>query len=137
MMIKTTIAVLFGGCSNEYEVSLHSACSVIDNLDPQNYHVILLGITHQGKWLKYSGDIDPIQNDTWEDHPSCIPAVIYPDRNTHGILVLGKDKVTAIPIDMAFPVLHGKNGKLYNRNGEEVVFLANDYQGKKGNDVTQ
>ena len=29
-----TIAVFFGGCSTEYEVSLQSACSVILNIDP-------------------------------------------------------------------------------------------------------
>jgi D-alanine---D-serine ligase len=110
-MKKTTIAVLFGGCTNEYEVSLQSACSVIDNLDLQKYDVILLGITRQGKWLKYSGEIDQIQNDTWENHPSCIPAVISPDRYTHGVLVLGKDEVTTIPIEIAFPILHGKNGE--------------------------
>ncbi len=110
-MKKTTIAVLFGGCSTEYEVSLQSACSVIENLDPQKYHAILIGITRQGKWLKYGGDTGPIQNDTWQDHPSSIPAVISPDRNTHGILVLGKGKVTVIPIDVVFPVLHGRNGE--------------------------
>ncbi len=102
---------MFGGCSTEYEISLQSACSVIENLSPEKYHVILLGITRQGKWLKYSGDTGRIRNDTWQEHPSCIPAVISPDRNTHGILVLDGGKVTTIPIDVVFPVLHGKNGE--------------------------
>lgn len=111
MMKKTTIAVLFGGCSTEYEVSLQSAYAVIENLDPQKYHVILLGITRQGNWLKYSGDTEQIQNGTWQDHPSCVPAVISPDRSTHGILVVNNGTVMSIPIDVAFPVLHGKNGE--------------------------
>lgn len=110
-MGQITAAVLFGGHSTEYEVSLQSACSVIESLSPEKYHVILLGITRQGEWLKYSGDVGQIQNDTWSKHVSCVPAVISPDRNTHGILVLDSGRVAEIPIDVAFPVLHGKNGE--------------------------
>jgi len=110
-MKRKTVAVLFGGHSTEYGVSLQSACSVIENLDPKKYHVILLGITRQGEWLKYDGNTSLIQNDTWSKRGCCVPAVISPDRNTHGILVLDGGKTTAIPIDVAFPVLHGKNGE--------------------------
>ena len=110
-MDRNTIAVLFGGCSTEYEVSLQSACSVIENLSPEKYEVILLGITREGEWLKYGGDIRQIQNDSWSVHPSCVPAVISPDRSTHGIIALEGGRMTAIRIDAAFPVLHGKNGE--------------------------
>lgn len=110
-MEQKTVAVLFGGHSTEYEVSLQSACSVIENLNPEKYHVILLGITRQGEWLKYSGNTEQIRNNTWSGHDTCVPAVISPDRNTHGILVLDGGRATAIPIDVAFPVLHGKNGE--------------------------
>ena len=39
-----TIAVFFGGCSTEYEVSLQSACSVIQNMNLDKYNLILVGI---------------------------------------------------------------------------------------------
>ena len=110
-MKQKTVAVLFGGRSTEYEVSLQSACSVIENLNPEKYHVILLGITREGKWLKYSGDTSRIQNDTWQKHHSCVPAVISPDCNVHGVLVMDGGKIATIPIDVAFPILHGKNGE--------------------------
>lgn len=116
-MKQKTVAVLFGGHSTEYEVSLQSACSVIESLDPEKYNVILLGITRRGEWMKYGGDIRQIRNDTWSTHASCVPAVISPDRGTHGILVLDDGGTTqrrtaeAIPVDAAFPVLHGKNGE--------------------------
>lgn len=45
------LAVLFGGRSEEHEVSLQSAKTVIDNLDPRKYQVQLVGITRQGGWL--------------------------------------------------------------------------------------
>ena len=110
-MKKKTIAVLFGGCSTENEVSLQSASSVIRNLSPEKYDIILLGITRHGEWKKYIGPVERIQDNTWTSHPSCVPAVISPDRNTHGILTLENGKTTAIHIDAAFPVLHGKNGE--------------------------
>ena len=44
-MDKRTIAVIFGGCSPEYPVSLESSHSVIVNLDREKYDVIMLGIT--------------------------------------------------------------------------------------------
>jgi len=110
-MKRKTIAVLFGGCSTEYEVSLQSASSVIRNLSPQKYDIVLLGITRQGEWKKYTGPVERIQDNTWMSHPSCIPAVISPDRNTHGILALENGQAMAIHIDVAFPVLHGKNGE--------------------------
>lgn len=110
-MQRKTVAVLFGGNSSEYEVSLESACAVIENLNQDKYDLILLGITRQGAWLKYEGDTVRIKNDTWQEHPSCVPAIISPDRNTRGMLVCEGDRVKIMPVDVAFPVLHGKNGE--------------------------
>lgn len=45
MMDRKKIAVLFGGCSTEYTVSLHSAYSVLTNLNAEKYEIIPIGIT--------------------------------------------------------------------------------------------
>ena len=50
---KTVIAILFGGCSTEYEVSLQSAYSVISHIRQEKYQVHLIGITREGTWLYY------------------------------------------------------------------------------------
>jgi D-alanine---D-serine ligase len=105
------VAVLFGGQSEEYEISLQSAHSIIESLDSEKYLVIPLGITRDGRWLKYDGDIDRIRDDSWSESDFCAPAVISPDRYTHGILVSDGDRTTTLPLDAAFPVLHGKNGE--------------------------
>ena len=110
MMQRKTIAVLFGGCSTEYDVSLQSAAAVIQNIDTK-YHIVLLGITRDGAWYNYDGPVEQIQDNTWMQHSSCTPAVISPDRQTHGILVMEDGNTTMIRIDAAFPVLHGKNGE--------------------------
>lgn len=109
--MKKKIAIIFGGCSTEYSVSLQSAFAVICNLDTDKYDPILIGITRQGDWFRYAGAVEKIKNDTWFAGESCIPAVISPSREVHGIFVFHKDKVEKIRIDAAFPIMHGKNGE--------------------------
>jgi D-alanine-D-alanine ligase len=48
---KLRVGVLFGGRSGEHEVSLLSAASVMQAMDPTKYEVVPIGITKQGVWL--------------------------------------------------------------------------------------
>lgn len=107
---KKTVAVIFGGASSEYEVSLMSASSVLRNIPREKYDVIMLGITKEGKWYKYEGEIDKIENGSWVDD-QVIPAFIGPDSAIHGVTVLKEQNYENIYIDAVFPVLHGKNGE--------------------------
>jgi D-alanine---D-serine ligase len=107
-MKRKKVAVLFGGCSAEYEVSLQSAYSVITNLNPQKYEPVLIGITRQGAWLRYYGSLEKIRDDTWMDGSDCVPAIISTDRNIHGLLEFHDDRTVMTRIDVVFPVLHGK-----------------------------
>jgi len=110
-MEKFKIAVLFGGCSPEYGVSLQSAYSVISHIDAAKYEAIMLGIGRNGEWFLYSGDLEKIRDDTWNNDSDCIPAIISPDRVSHGVLVLCEKGTRLIRLDAAMPVLHGKNGE--------------------------
>lgn len=112
-MTKKKIAVLFGGCSSEYSVSLQSAYAVLINLNRELYEVIPIGITKQGSWFRYYGDLALIPEDRWHRESNyCVPVVISPDRSIHGIIEFGmKDAYIITPVDAAFPVLHGKNGE--------------------------
>lgn len=111
METKKTVAVLFGGRSAEYTVSLQSAYSVIQQLSREKYHLVLLGITRQGKWLIYDGEIQKIKEDTWWQDRSCVPAVLSPDRQCRGIIVMEEKQWRTLPVDVVFPVLHGINGE--------------------------
>ncbi len=106
------IAVLFGGCSTEYSVSLQSAAAIISNLDPNKYETILIGITREGCWFRYTGTIEAIFKDTWQEQTGqCIPAMISADRKVHGIMELTNGTYQITKLDAAFPVLHGRNGE--------------------------
>ena len=109
--LRKQIAILFGGCSPEYSVSLQSAYSVITHIDRKKYTPVLIGISNAGDWFKYDGEIEKIPADTWCNEKDCIPIVVSPNRTVHGILTLKNGKVNETYIDAAFPVLHGKNGE--------------------------
>ena len=71
----------------------------------------MLGISKDGKWFRYSGDVDSIENGTWINSEFITPAVISPDRSDKALLVFNNSQVEKIKIDVIFPVLHGKNGE--------------------------
>lgn len=106
MSKKLTVAVLFGGASSEHEISCKSAANVINILDTQKYNVVKLGITKQGEWLLTNAAPQDIAIGNWQNGAK--PAVISPDTKTQGILCEGGD---VIKVDVAFPILHGKNGE--------------------------
>ena len=45
------IAVLFGGRSPEYRVSLESAAGVLRHMDRDRFTPVMVGITPAGDWL--------------------------------------------------------------------------------------
>ena len=110
-MVKNLL-VIFGGCSSEYSVSLRSAASVLRNLDSSKYNVITLGITKDGAWYLYNGDIDSIENDCWFNDEDTTPAILSPDKKDKSLIVLNDmGAYEKIAIDVIFPGLHGKNGE--------------------------
>jgi len=110
-MSKVKVAVIFGGFSPEYEVSLNSAYSIIKAINKDKYDVMMIGITNRGKWYKYSGSVENIPNDNWHKDDSLLSkAFISPERGG-GILVFENEKPVSTPVDIIFPVFHGRNGE--------------------------
>lgn len=110
-MKKQNVLIFFGGCSSEYSVSLSSASGVILNLDRSRYTPITVGITREGKWYYYTGSTDKILDDTWQNEKDCTPAVLSPSRGDRCLFLLKDTGTERIPVDIALPVLHGRNGE--------------------------
>ena len=109
---KTSVAVLFGGVSSEHEVSRLSVTSVLQNLDREKYAVTAVGITKDGRWLRFDGQEGLIADGSWEKDASRLtPCILSPDASHHGLLALGKAGWETIPVDVVFPVLHGRGGE--------------------------
>jgi D-alanine--(R)-lactate ligase len=104
-MPKTRVAILFGGSSEEHDVSVKSATEIAAAIDTRRYEPIYIGITRDGVWRLCEGP-----GAGWEAGATR-RAVISPDRETHGILVLDGDELTTLPVDVVFPVLHGTTGE--------------------------
>ena len=104
---------MFGGRSGEHEVSLMSARSILDALDPNRYTVTQLGITHDGAWLVGENVLQAmIQQETG----GLSPAVIMPDPTRQGLYrITGAQQGDLLErladLDVVFPVLHGTFGE--------------------------
>ena len=109
-MSKIKLGVIFGGASSEHEVSCVSAASVISNLSEDKYDIYKIGITKEGRWYYFTGDLEKLPTGEWEKDPANLPCSILPDSAVHGMAILG-EKPEYVRLDCVFPVLHGKNGE--------------------------
>ena len=107
-MKRTTILVLMGGCSTEHAVSLASAYGILSHMDLERWQPVTVGITRQGRWLRWDGPFSRLKDGTWQGE--AVPCTLALDRDGGRLLDLdGSGRVTAF--DAAFPILHGKNGE--------------------------
>ena len=109
-MTRLRVGVLFGGRSTEHEVSLLSAQSIINALDPARYEAVPIYIDREGRWLV--GDSLPRLID---DASARRYVYLPPDPTARGLVPAGAApgvKSTGLPaIDVVFPVFHGLNGE--------------------------
>jgi D-alanine-D-alanine ligase len=89
---RTRVAVLLGGRSSEHEISLASARSVVDALDPERYETVTVEISRDGRWELGSGDGNASVAETLPVPTAKVPST------------LGE-------VDVVFPVLHGPFGE--------------------------
>ena len=98
--MKKKVAVIFGGRSTEHEVSRISAYSIIKNIDRELFDIVMIGVTKQGEWLPYNGDIEALPDGSWEK-----------SANPTGCSTLTKGIEAIETCDVILPVLHGQNGE--------------------------
>ncbi|MCX4270252.1 MAG: D-alanine--D-alanine ligase [Lachnospiraceae bacterium] len=106
--MKKTVGVLFGGQSSEHEISCISAVTIISNIDKEEYQIILIGITKEGKWI-LTNSVEEIQSGAWKTGK--IQAVLSPDATDKCLLLIEGSRVTKKKLDIVFPVLHGLYGE--------------------------
>lgn len=109
-MPKTKVAVIFGGISTEHDISCKSADNVIKALDGR-YELVLIGITREGQWLRYTGDAADVTA-AWESH-DVTPVALVPGMGAHagGLFELVDGSLERIDVDVALPVMHGQGGE--------------------------
>jgi D-alanine-D-alanine ligase len=93
-------------------VSLRSAASVMDAIDRERFDIVPVGITREGSWL--AGPDAWLS--LWEQRNSldATAATLLTDPAHPGLLVQSAVSPTEwshVPLDIAFPVLHGTYGE--------------------------
>lgn len=83
------VAVVYGGRSQEYDVSLMSATSIIDSLDTTRFDVLPLGITQEGMWVVGA----------------------HPSEPENGRMVAQLPQEVIDSVDLFLPIMHGTNGE--------------------------
>ena len=110
MSKKIRVGVLFGGRSGEHDVSLQSAASVINALDPAKYEITPIGITREGHWRAGLGALKSLEQVLERGEP-VTPSV---DPTGPKLLPLAARRLStnSLPsLDVVFPVLHGTFGE--------------------------
>lgn len=107
-MKKIRIGVIFGGRSTEHQVSLVSATSVINALNPEKYDIVPIGITPQGQWLSGEQSLALLK-----EGKSSEKLVAYMTADPTIKSLVAKESMTAASekLDVVFPVLHGSYGE--------------------------
>jgi D-alanine-D-alanine ligase len=93
--------VVFGGRSGEHDVSVHSAESVLANLDREHYEIIPVRISRDGIWRVGADGDELLSGDI--ALPDDVPADLW--RSMAGAVELLRT------VDVVFPVLHGAYGE--------------------------
>ncbi len=109
-MSKLRLGIFFGGRSGEHEVSLLSARSVINALDPKRYDVVQIGITKDGQWLTGRDALEAFER---EDLSKLEPVMMIPEPGKYMLYRRREDDVFEAyeEIEAAFPILHGTFGE--------------------------
>ena len=97
---RLRVAVLAGGRSSEHEVSLASARSVAEALDPARYDVVRLEIDRDGRWALPSGSTQAALDAGGE--PPLVETLPLPADSA---------PATLGAVDVVLPILHGPFGE--------------------------
>jgi len=104
---RICIAVLFGGRSEEHDVSLLSATNVMAVLPPEKYDPLPVFVTREGRWLLSSFEDGVLSRPT-----SGTVLCLIPGGQGRALAVSTNGLCYEKPkIDVLFPVLHGLHGE--------------------------
>ena len=95
MSARVRVAVLAGGRSSEHDISVASARSVVDALDPERYETVVVEIDRSGRWELASGGGE------------------LPETSIETLPVVARSAPAATlgQVDVVLPIIHGPFGE--------------------------
>jgi D-alanine-D-alanine ligase len=98
---RTRLAILYGGRSAEHQISVVSARSVMEALDPDRFEVVPIAITRQGRWLL--PERTPLELTARDG--------ALPEVEAAGAELAVRPQEGIGGVDVVFPILHGPFGE--------------------------
>ncbi|MDD9147326.1 MULTISPECIES: D-alanine--D-alanine ligase [unclassified Sporolactobacillus] len=105
---KKTVAVLYGGRSTEYEISLLTAYSVINAMDLEKYRVLPVYIQQDGRWIAGSEIKKKLE---YKDQLLLKEDQTLETNAEHWLAPSASAAAINKRPDVVFPLLHGPNGE--------------------------
>jgi D-alanine-D-alanine ligase len=99
---RLRIALIFGGRSEEHEVSLVSARAVAQAAESAGHRVVPLGISKEGAWLSEARSASALASGT--------QALVAPEERPIAHSLREALRLLA-DVDVAFPLVHGRTGE--------------------------
>ncbi len=112
--MKTRVGVIFGGRSGEHEISIRSATTVLEQLDPARYDLVPVAIRPDGTWMPPAASLELFPDATRTTFierygaPEAGPVALTGDVGDAGFRLLSGG---SLGLDVVFPVLHGTYGE--------------------------
>lgn len=104
MSNKINVGILFGGKSVEHEISVLSANNVYDAINKDQYNVVMIGISKDGRWY-----LNPSKT---EDGCVAGEKLLSVIPGTSGTQLYNIDERKEVEkLDVIFPILHGPFGE--------------------------
>ncbi len=107
-MDKLNVGLFFGGRSGEHEVSIMSASSVSEFIDRRKYNVIPVAISKEGIWLDPETSTSALKEGFLDDGGQ---EVCLAGTRRGPVLAYLHCQQSPLPVDVAFPLLHGPYGE--------------------------
>ncbi|MCK0111324.1 D-alanine--D-alanine ligase [Ornithinimicrobium sp. F0845] len=113
---RTTVALVFGGRSEEHAISCATAASVLRAIDRDRYDVVPIGITRDGRWVQVADDPAPLEitEGRLPEVPESTSTVVLPlgtGSNMVTVTEPGQVPRALTEVDVVFPLLHGPFGE--------------------------
>jgi D-alanine-D-alanine ligase len=102
---RIRVAVVAGGRSSEHEISLASARSVLEALDPERYETTTIEIGRDGRWA-----LGPGRGESADEQPA-LERESVPVTQSLPVLADSRPAAAIGSVDVVLPVLHGPFGE--------------------------
>ncbi len=109
VMNKINLLILFGGKSNEHDVSRLSTNSILTNINREKYNkIITVGITKNGDWFLTNATAEQIKDNSWLNLKDNQQVTVNVSNSSPGLLTKTGE---IINIDCVMLMMHGKHAE--------------------------